>query len=399
MSKDCQIFQKLTECIEYPVTFTQDVFKPENFALRDAMNRLEQNRVHRAMVFIDSNVADLFPQISHHVTQYFEAHGDDIELAEEPRMIPGGEILKDSFESILPFIASFKNAHLCRHSFVIVIGGGAVLDSIGFAAAVAYGGLRTIRIPTTLLAQASAGGNLRSGCNYEGARDALCSFVPPFAVLNDSQFLYALPEREWLDGLAELIRIAILCDKDFFALLEGNVDRLQQRHPVFMQSVVQQAATLYLTQMSLKNDPSEHHSFQPLSLGYWAAHKLEQISNEQVSYGESIAMGLLLDCRYAVENGWMFEGEFLRIHRMFILLGFNLWLNELEMVGADGNPEIFQGIPDFQERCGGSLSIPFPTGIGSFRAESLINLEVLEQALLRLRTMASKVVQFDSAKR
>jgi 3-dehydroquinate synthase len=396
MSQDCQILQKLTCAVEFPISFTQDVFNPENATLVDAMNRLEQNRVHRAMVFIDSNVADLFPQISHHVVQYFEAYGNDIELAEDPRLIPGGEILKDCFESILPFIASFKNAHLCRHSFVLIIGGGAVLDAIGFAAAIAYGGLRTIRIPTTLLAQASVGASLRTGCNFEGTKDALGSFYAPFGVINDTQFLYALPEKEWLGGVAELLRIAILCDKEFFSTLEGKVDRLLHRDAAFIQTTLRQASVLFSSEISLKNDPQETQSSQPLSFGYWAAHKLEQLSNKKVSYGEAVAMGVLLDCRYAVENGWMFEGEFARIHRMFILLGLDLWLSELEIVGADGNPEIFQGIPDFQERSGGSLSIVFPAGIGAYRAESLIDLEIMEQALLRLRTMASKVVQFDS---
>src|SRR5690606_23576323 len=100
----------------------------------------------RAMVFVDSNVADLLPQLPQHIISYFEAFGDDIELAEEPRVLPGGEILKNDIQVVEPLVSALIDAHLCRHSYVIVVGGGAVIDTVGFGAALTHRGLRTVNI-------------------------------------------------------------------------------------------------------------------------------------------------------------------------------------------------------------------------------------------------------------
>ncbi len=391
---DSQIQQRLTYSIEYPVVFTENVLDPENPILAQTMDRLEENRVHRAMVFIDSNVAELLPQIVQHVMQYFRAYSDDIELAEEPRLIPGGEIIKNDYEVIAPMIAAMTDAHLCRHSFVIIIGGGAVLDAVGFAAAITHRGIRTIRIPTTALAQSGGGIGVKTGINFGGVKSAIGSYTPPFAVINDGQFLYSLQQKDWLSGVAEALRIGLIRDAAFFDELCEIAHSLSHHHSETATRLIQQSALLYLSELSVKNDPFETEVGQPLDFGHWAAHKLEMISSSEISYGEAVAMGVLIDSRYATEMGWLTEAEFERIYNAFLLVGFPLWFNELERVGADGNLELFQGIPEFQEHKGGTLTIIFPNGIGSWRFEHLIDLEVVERALNQLRDLATSAVVF-----
>jgi len=393
MIPDSQIQQNLNYSIEYPIIFTEGVFDPSNPVLAQAMDRLNENRVHRAMVFIDSNVADLLPQVTQHITQYFEAYANDIELAEEPRVLPGGEGIKNDIEVIGPLATALANAHLCRHSYVIVVGGGAVLDAIGFAASVTHRGLRTIRIPTTILAQSNAGVGVRTAVNYAGMKNAIGSFAPPFAVINDWQFLHSLPDREWMAGITEAFRMGIICDRDFFEDLCTLAGVLSQRNAETIQKVVQHSAYLYLSRMSIQNDPFETQVGQPLDFAYWGAHKLEILSNCEIGHGEAVAMGILIDCRYATERGWMPEEEFAKIHQAFSTLGLPLWFAELELVGADGNLEILQGLPEFQEQKGGPLSITFPHGIGAFRNESIVDLAVMEQALNRLKALALECVK------
>ena len=393
MTPDSQIQQSLSYSIDYPVMFTEGVFDPANPVLAQVMDRLKENRVHRAMVFIDSNVADLLPQLSQHIVQYFDAYSNDIELAEEPRVLPGGEGIKNDIEVIGPLAAALADAHLCRHSFVVVVGGGAVLDAIGFAAAVTHRGLRTIRIPTTILAQANAGIGVRNAVNYAGMKNAIGSFAPPFGVVNDWQFLHSLPDRDWMAGLTEAFRMGILADHDFFDDLCTLAGTLNQRNAETIQKIIQHSAFLYLSRMALQNDPFEENVGQPLDFGYWAAHKLEMLSDCEISHAEAVAMGVLIDSRYAVEMGWLSESDFNRIHHAFSQLSIPLWYNELEMVGADGNLEILQGIPEFQEQKGGTLSIPFPDGIGAFRNESLLDLSIMEKALTDLKAIASSAME------
>ena len=397
MMPDSQIQQSLSYSIDYPIVFTEGVFDPANPVLAQTMDRLEENRVHRAMVFIDSNVADLLPQLSQHIVQYFEAYSNDIELAEEPRVLPGGEGIKNDIEVIGPLAAALADAHLCRHSFVVVVGGGAVLDAIGFAASVTHCGLRTVRIPTTILGQASAGVGVRNAVNYAGMKNAIGCFAPPFAVINDWQFLHSLPDREWMAGITEAFRMGIIADSDFFDDLCTLAGVLSQRNPETIQKIIQHSAYLYLSRMSIQNDPFEMEIGQPLDFAYWGAHKLEMLSNCEISHAEAVAMGILIDSRYSAEQGWMTGAQFEKIHRAFSELALPLWFNELEMVGADGNLEILQGIPEFQEQKGGPLSITFPEGIGAFRNEPLVDLVVMEKALNALKALASSSVELQKS--
>jgi len=394
MMPDSQIQQKLTYSIEYPVAFTGNVFDPGNPVLAVTLDRLNENRVHRAMVFIDSNVADLLPQISQHVIQYFDAHAGDIELAEEPRVIPGGEIIKNDIEVVGPMISAMVDAHLCRHSFVVIVGGGAVLDTVGFAASLVHRGIRTIRIPTTLLAQINAGLGFKTGINFEGRKNCAGSFAPPFAVINDSQFLFSLPERDWAAGVAEAFRLGLLHDAEFFEELCQLAGCLTERDSEAVQNIVRHGAYLFLSQLSRENDPLETGVGHPLDFGHWAAYKLEMMSECEIPHGEAVAMGMLIDARYATEQGWMTEAEFEKLHTAFARLELPLWFAELDLVGADGNLELFQGIPEFQEHKGGTLTIPFPDGIGASRQEHLIDLESMDQALNRLKLLASSAVEF-----
>ncbi len=396
MTPDPLIQQKLNYTFEYPVAFTEDVFDPENPLLARTLDRLDENRVHRAMVFIDSNVADLLPQITQHIIQYFEAYSDDIELAEEPRVIPGGEIIKNDIEVVGPLISAMVDAHLCRHSFVIIIGGGAVLDTVGFAAALAHRGIRTVRIPTTLFAQINAGVGVKTGINFDGHKNCAGAFSPPFAVINDWQFLYSLPEREWLGGVAEAFRLALLLDPEFLDDLCTLAPTLCQRRSEDIQHVVQRSASLCLSQIASQSDPFESVPGNTLDFGRWSAHKLEMLSNCEISHGEAIAVAVLLDCLYSVEQGWFPESDFDRLCTAFAQLGLPFWFAEMDLVGEDGNPEIFHGIPDFQEHKGGMLCIPFPSGIGSSRVEHIVDLAVMEQALQRLKALASSGVELHS---
>ncbi len=386
------IQQKLNYAFDYPVHFTGNVFDSGNPLLARTIDRLEENRIHRAMVFVDSNVADLLPQLSQHILNYFEAYGNDIELAEEPRVLPGGEALKTDFDVVQPIVSAMINAHLCRHSCAIVVGGGAVIDTVGFAAAITHRGLRTINVPTTLSGQITAGICIRTGVNYDGHKNGVGSFAPPFAVINDHEFLSSLPEREWAGGLAEALRLALILDGKFFDQLCDSGQEVLTRDPEATTQLIHRSTALYLHELAREGNPWRASGGGALDFGHWASHKLETLSAHEVTFSEAVAFGTLLDSRYAVEKGWLPEATFERLHTTLTRFGVPLWFPELEQAGPDGNPELFYGLPDFQEHKGGTLSIPFPTGAGKYRLESEIDLEVMETALSHLKALAVAAV-------
>src|SRR6187402_1345070 len=129
------------------------------------------------------------------------------------------------------------------------VGGGAVLDAAGFAAAIFHRGVRHIRCPTTVLAQADSGVGVKNAINAFGLKNLLGTFAPPFAVINDSAFLDKLPARDKRAGIAEAVKVALIRDADFFTWLEAEAEALARFAPNALDTLVRRCALLHMHQI------------------------------------------------------------------------------------------------------------------------------------------------------
>ena len=214
-------------------------------------------------------------------------------------LLPGGEAAKNDTEAVSRVIAAIGAHGLCRHSTVLAVGGGALLDAVGYAAAVAHRGLRLVRAPTTVLAQNDAGIGVKNGINAFGKKNFIGTFQPPAAVINDSRFLATLSLRDWRAGTAEAVKVALVRDRAFFASIEEMAPALAARQALAMQSLVRQCAELHLAHITQGGDPFERGSARPLDFGHWAAHRLEAMSDYRLRHGEAVAVGIALDTLYS----------------------------------------------------------------------------------------------------
>jgi 3-dehydroquinate synthase len=381
--------QRITVSWEFPVVFTRDLFSPANLVLAETLDRLGENRRHRAIVFIDAQVLAAHPQLPAKVQAYFAAHGERIEMLAEPQIAPGGEPAKNDFALVEGFMRLLLDRHLDRQSFVLIIGGGAVLDSVGLAAALVHRGVRQVRIPTTVLGQNDAGVGVKNGVNFVGGKNAIGTFAPPFAVLNDFDFLLTLSDRDWLCGVAEAFKVSIIRDRPFFDELLANASLYPQRDFAAMQHLVRRCAEIHLDHIRENGDPFEFGRARPLDFGHWSAHKLELLSGFRISHGEAVATGVLLDSFYAAKQGWLSSGELALICEGFSESGFRLWFAELDAQDAEGQRAIFGGLRDFQEHLGGELTVTFPNGLGARQEVHEIDLALMEGAIEELRTFSS----------
>lgn len=384
-----QIDQKLTLPFEYPVIFTSHIFNAANPVLADAIDRLREHTIHRAMVFVDGNVARHYPRLAGAIPRYFDAHSQRMQLAAPPRLLPGGEACKNDFPLIENLAASMLAAHLSRHACVIAAGGGAVLDAVGFAASLVHRGLRLIRLPTTALSQEDGGVGVKNGVNFAGQKNALGVFAPPFAVISDFEFLRTLDDRAWRDGIAEAFKVAIIRDETFFDFLTQNAAELCKRDFAAMQQIVVRCAELHLEHIRIGGDPFEYGNARPLDFGHWSAHKLETLSHFKISHGEAVAAGILLDSLYAVQQGWLDRDEFERIRSGLDRSGLPVWFGELETRDDSGQLRIFEGLSEFQEHLGGDLCVTFPKKIGHRHEVHAIDLAAMSGAICELKKMAS----------
>ena len=385
MSDDTRsIEQRVAVTWDFPVTFTHGLFRTENPVLVDTLGRLHENRRHRVLVFVDSHVAAAQPDLVRGIENYFAAFTGQLELATGPCIVPGGEAIKNDITLVEGFMRLMLEKHMDRQSFIIIVGGGAVMDAVGLAAALVHRGLRQVRVPTTVLGQNDAGVGVKNGINFMGGKNALGTFAPPFAVLNDLDFLASLPQRDWLCGVAEAWKVAIIRDREFFDWLAANAEKFPARDIAAMEQLVFRCAEEHLEHIRTNGDPFEYGRARPLDFGHWSAHKLELMSGFRISHGEAVAFGVLLDSSYAREKGWISEAEFAVIERGLRQSGFPLSHDEAFARDASGQLEIFAGLRDFREHLGGELCVTFPQGIGARFEMHEIDLPLMERCLENL---------------
>lgn len=375
------IQQQFTVSFSYPVIFSRDVFAPDNPALADAMRR--GGRPHsRALVVIDSEVASLTPGLLERISRYGEIYKEVMEFVAPPFLVRGGEICKHEPLEVERIQSLVERHKICRHSFIIAIGGGAVLDAAGYAAATAHRGVRLIRMPTTVLAQNDAGIGVKNSVNAFGRKNFLGTFAPPFAVINDAAFLETLPERDKRAGIAEAIKVALIRDKAFFDFLYAERNPLSRFAPKAMLGMIKRCAELHLEHIGHGGDPFESGSSRPLDFGHWVAHKLEELSRSEVKHGEAVGIGIALDSLYSHRLGMLGELDLFRILNLLETLGFNLYHPALSWLDVD------RALDDFREHLGGELSIPLLEGIGCKIEAHEIDVALMKQCIEQLAERA-----------
>jgi 3-dehydroquinate synthase len=359
--------QSIQVTFRYPVVFTTDLFSAENPTLNEILGRKpERHPPVRLLFVIDRGVVEAQPDLLNAIERHCLGYAGRLETVGPPLVIEGGEEAKNNPLVLEQVLAAIHAARLCRHSYVAAIGGGAVLDVVGYAAATAHRGLRLIRVPTTVLAQDDSAMGVKNGVNAFGQKNYLGSFSPPFAVINDFAFLRTLSERDWRSGISEAIKVALVRDPAFFDLLERDAALLAARDADAMERLVRRSARLHLAHVATGGDPFELGSSRPLDFGHWAAHKLEQLTGHRLRHGEAVAIGIALDSSYAYRRGFLAEQDWRRILDLLVAVGFDLWAPELsqDLENPDADGCVLHGLEEFREHLGGDLTIMMLRGIG-----------------------------------
>jgi 3-dehydroquinate synthase len=370
---------------EYPVCFTEHLFARDNPVFRETLLRREPGRRHRFVVFIDANVAAAFPALGHEIAAYAELNADAMELVAAAETVPGGEPVKNDPALVTRLQQRLVALGIDRHAFVVGIGGGAFLDLVGYVAATTHRGIRHVRVPTTVLAQNDSGVGVKNGVNAFGMKNLLGCFAPPFAVLNDADFLRMLHPRDKIAGIAEAVKVALIRDRLFFDWLEASATALRDCEPAAMSRMIRRCAELHMRQIAQGGDPFETGSARPLDYGHWSAHKLEALTAHELRHGEAVAIGLALDARYSVQVGMLPAGGEERVHALLKRLGFHLWHPALESRDAEGQWQLLRGLQEFREHLGGELTITLLRDIGVGEEVHQMDTQEILRALVWLR--------------
>ncbi|MCS5491287.1 3-dehydroquinate synthase [Algoriphagus limi] len=344
---DTILQQSFSVSFNYPVCFTENLFSAENPVF---VNVLEKGKKVKTFFVVDSGVVEAFPNLLEEIKTYASHHKERFFLCADPLVVPGGEACKNDPTIYQQVVQATNDFGIDRHSYIVAIGGGAVLDMVGFAAAISHRGIRLIRIPTTVLSQNDSGVGVKNSINYFGKKNYLGTFTTPIAVLNDFNFLQTLDDRDWRSGISEALKVALIKDLDFFEWLEANASDMARRQIEPMKTQIIRCAQMHMDHIAGR-DPFEFGSSRPLDFGHWAAHKLEHLSEYRVRHGEAVAIGIALDSTYSHLLGWISHDDLNRILQVIQTLGFSLY--EPELSGEN----LIQGLREFQEHLGGELTI------------------------------------------
>ncbi|WP_138989847.1 3-dehydroquinate synthase [Larkinella sp. C7] len=368
------LHQSFSVQFTYDVYFSDRLFESTNLTLLEFLKKRHSEGFRKKLFFIlDEGVVNSHPALPEQIKAYF-AHVPIVDLIPDLLVIPGGEGAKNDPELVDQLIEAVDRYGIDRHSYVIAIGGGSVLDLVGYVAAISHRGIRHIRIPTTVLSQNDSGIGVKNGVNYRGKKNFLGSFAPPVAVFNDAEFLKTLDDRDWRAGISEAIKVALIKDQPFFEWLETNAEKLAARDLDAMQYLIHRCAELHLDHIA-SGDPFEMGSSRPLDFGHWSAHKLEQLTDFEIRHGEAVAIGIALDSLYSQRLGWLSEADTHRILNLERTLGFTLFHPALD---GDG---LLKGLNEFREHLGGQLTIMLLKAIGKGVEVHEMDTELIREAI------------------
>lgn len=366
----------------YTVFFTERLFEAANSLIADFLRQQPANDSRKKLLFvIDSGVVTAFPNLLTDIKTYFAQHADLVDLVPNLLVISGGEIAKNEPAFVEKIVAAVDQYGIDRHSYIAAIGGGSVLDLVGYAAAISHRGIRHIRIPTTVLSQNDSGVGVKNGVNYRSKKNFLGTFVPPVAVFNDSLFLTTLDDRDWRSGISEAVKVALIKDARFFAWIEANAQLLAARDMSAMQELIHRCAQMHLAHIA-GGDPFEMGSSRPLDFGHWSAHKLEQLTHFEIRHGEAVAIGIALDSLYSQQIGWLTDADTTRILTTLRTLGFTLYHPVLDVNKSAG---VLKGLAEFREHLGGQLTIMLLKQIGQGVEVHEMDTDRVRQAIASLR--------------
>lgn len=371
---------------EYKLYFTQELFNVQNSQFLSVLEGYKKRGSVKLLFVIDDGVTAHHPNLIAEIKAYCDLNESKLQHTGSI-LVTGGEHCKNDYSEVEAVLKGINDCHIDRHSFVVAIGGGAVIDMVGYAAAIAHRGVKLIRIPTTVLSQNDSAVGVKNSINTFGKKNFLGTFAPPFAIINDSNFLKTLEQRDWISGIAEAIKVALIKDKTFFEYIETNTAKLKGRDMKVMRYVIYKCAEMHMQHIAKGGDPFESGSSRPLDFGHWAAHKMEQMTNYQLRHGEAVAKGIALDVTYAHLLDLISEDDLKRILEVMEQIGFDLGVpsNTIEEIDT-----LLNGLQEFQEHLGGELCITLINGIGVKHDVNVIDMDQMKLAIMRLNN-TSKV--------
>ena len=337
--------------------FTKDCFG-DDFSVVAELFEHSGTSPARAQVWIDEGLCNWDSLLAGTIEAQLSDPTSGVELVSPVERLPGGEAVKNDPAIVNHLLKSFNRDNLDRRSYVLVVGGGAILDTVGYAAAIAHRGIRLIRVPTTTLAQADSGVGVKNAVYWFNKKNWKGTFATPWAVVNDERLLEGLSDRDFRCGFSEAVKVSLLKSPDFFQFLTGAAEAIAAREQPQTSFAIRESVLLHLWHITCGGDPFELQQARPLDFGHWSAHKLEAITKYRLRHGEAVAIGVAVDTVYSHLQLDLPRSVADATLKTLLGLQLPIWDSALN------ESVIFDGLEEFRQHLGGELTITLLKQVG-----------------------------------
>ncbi len=277
------------------VRFVNDAFAEENGTLAELLKEVTLAEKPRVLLVADTNVVQRTEGLGTRIGKYVQTYG--ITLAGTPVVMTGSEKIKsDNFQSAHRILTAALEAKVGVNDVMLVLGGGSLIDVAGYAAAQVRGGMKTVRMPTTVAAMLDGAFATFAALDTLAVKDAIRLAHHPSAILIDPAFARTNLDGVWRGGLGEAVRHAAACDSALMKNIMKNAEALRARDMDAMAELVRACV-----ESRVKKGSS--------NFALWSAGRLEAMSNYKLPHGYSVPIGICIDCAYAVARGLMKEAD------------------------------------------------------------------------------------------
>ena len=378
-----EIFHEWTssEVVQYHVVSVPAIFSTSNTTLLQeyCIDKISGRR-RKVLVVVDEYLGGTVADID----VYFKRHSSAIDnfCVLSMHVSSAGK----DMDSVLRIIDAAVGLGMSQRDVLVVVGGGTLLDIVGFAAAIFKGGVPYVRIPTTLVGMIDAGIGIKTGVNFENHKNLTGRYFPPVACLNDPEtFLVTLPQREFACGVAEAMKMAIIKSPRLFEVIERyhrNIGYNTYTHELIHISIRTMLE-------ELQPNLYEHDLRRLVDFGHEFGHIVESLARHEIPHGECVAIGMAISSFLAHLNGALSRADLERILNCILSMGLPIYVTDYDCC----NPDILwaklrtEGI----EHKDGMLwlAVPETIGRGGFLDEiSSIDAGMVNEAVLGLRWYA-----------
>ncbi|HEX8866597.1 MAG TPA: sedoheptulose 7-phosphate cyclase [Lentzea sp.] len=372
--------------VDYRVALAASILDPANTALAEALTADREGSMRR-LVVVDDVISALYGE---QINEYMGAHGFEATIV----VLAATEPAKN-WDSVQQVLAAMDEMKLDRRREpVIGIGGGVLLDIVGFAASVYRRGTPYVRIPTTLIGLVDAGVGVKTGVNHRDGKNKIGTYAHADMNLCDPAFLATLPKRHLVNGMAEILKVALMKSADLFELMEqlgGSVveDKFQRAvaDPSSAEHTVL-AAAIQLMLEELQPNLWESKLERCVDYGHTFSPVIEMHALPELLHGEAVCIDMALTTAIARGRGLLSESDAERTFAYMRAIGLPIWADFLT-----DSALLHEALMHTVRHRDGKQRLPLPVGIGGHtfvddvtNAEidaAVRHLQVLERGLTR----------------